>query len=701
MGKQAIQSGEILHASNERVKELEIVIKGSFIATSGSVTLQVPYGSIIGLYETPGEKYRFDYEAKEDSMVVSYSYHGMDNVRAILKGNPQIAPLITNAAVYAVRVMFEKTAQHIEACRELADMLGVEDRKKYDLHVWKNDYLRAVAKMLPSKDIAFCIGTVLIAFEYLQELSPILEELIEKKSEYDLQLMSRDDMDINEDTGGADKEYTGEEDSGVDEEDIEELVGADEDKASEAGGAGAAAENAAAGRIKDALQQIIDYAELDDARAGSFKKLIEDYRNLKDKSSTEDNVRLMRRQISELFFVTYEKAFMKALSDRDLPLVMKMFFYFGFVDENLAGASNTDVLAGLAEAYTPDPEGNVLTAFEWLRLIYEGKVEPSKNEFDMEYPKYLKQRYDDGEIKQDEMKRLANDRSEKVSFEIHNFMRLGSRMTYGRISTYLPVFTEESSPRPPATSITTYNAVHDSLNMIRGIDFSCFTRQIVYSNTDIGVTREFIDTEIIPYIILMPNGGTRSALWQEISGAYRNTPGRMMMPIFLDKEVSTHVLRLVGEFRWEMCRREQGVHWNDVTVPSLTSMFCDYLQFYRKNHDLSPDLREKIKAQLQSARNSSKAVFVSDYMNYVVYESAGSLRLNKVSRDIIFRFCPFRKEIRDKLQKSSPAYQKLIERYDIKLAQKLRLMEIVYTKIEKAGAPVPAEIKQQRSFLDN
>ncbi len=696
MGKQAIQSGEILHATNERVNELEIVIKGSFIATSGSVTLEIPYGSIIGLYETPGEKYRFDYEAKEDAMVVSYSYHSEENVRAILKANPQISPLITNAALYAVRGMFEKTAQHIEACRELADMLGITEKKKYDLYVWRNDYFRAVTKLLPSKDIAFCTGTVLYAFEYLQVLSPILSELIEKKSEYDLQLMSRDDLEVGEQSGDDEDEYTGDEDTGVDEGDIEELVGKGED----AGKKGGSAKTSSGGNIKDALQQIVEYAGLDEARTETFRKLISDFTAVSDKSSTEDNIRLMRRQISEIFFVIYEGAFFRSLVDKEIPTVMKMFFYFGFVDEKLAGESNTKVLESLAESYEPDPEGNVLTAYEWLCLINQGKVEPSKNEFDMEYPKYLKQRYDDGEIRQEEMKRLSGDRNAKVSFEIQNFLKLGSRMTYGRISSYVPVFTNESCPRPPASSITTYKAIHDTLNRIRGIDYSCFTRQIVYSNTDIGVTREFIDTEILPYIILMPNGGTRSALWQEISGAYRNTPGRMMMPIFLDKEVSSHVLRLAGEFRWEMCRREQGVHWNDVTTPSLTSMFCDYLQFYRKNHELSPDLREKIKAQLQSARNSSKAVFVSDYMNYVVYESVGSLRLNKVSRDIIFRFCPFSKEIRDKLQLSSPAYQKLIERYDIKLAQRLRLMEIVYSKIEKAGAAVPAEIKQQREFLD-
>ena len=144
MGKQAVQSGEILHATNERVNELEIVIKGSFIATSGSVTLEIPYGSIIGMYETPGEKYRFDYEAKEDAMVVSYSYHSEDNIRAILKANPQITPLITNAVIYAVRVMFEKTAQHIEACRELMDMLGIEEKMKYDLYIWRNEDRKSV-----------------------------------------------------------------------------------------------------------------------------------------------------------------------------------------------------------------------------------------------------------------------------------------------------------------------------------------------------------------------------------------------------------------------------------------------------------------------------------------------------------------------------------------------------------------------------
>ena len=552
--------------------------------------------------------------------------------------------------------------------------------------------------MLPSKDIGFCTGIILYAYEYMQEMAPILSELIEKKSEYDLQMMDRGELNELDGAGaGADDDaYTGDEDSGVSSEDIDDLVEAesgDEEKAD-------TAVKTATESTANALAVILDYAEMGEEKAELFTNLINEYAALKDKTSTEDGVRRMRKQIADIFYEIYKGAFFRSIVDRNIPLVLKMFFYFGFVDENLAGKANTASLANLASSYEPDPEGNVVTIYEWLKMIYDGKVEPSKNEFDMEFPKYLKQRYDDGEIRMDEMKRLSMDKKAKVSFELNNFMRLGSRMTYGRITTFIPVFTEDSVVRSPEVSMTTYKAIHDTLNTIRNIDFSCFTRQIVFSNTDIGVTREFIDTEILPYIILMPNGGTRSALWQEISGAHRNTPGRMMMPMFLDKDVNSHILRLAGEFRWEMCRREQGVHWNDVTTPSLTSLFCDYLQFYRKNHELSPDLREKIKAQLQSARNSSKAVFVSDYMNYVVYESAGSLRLNRVSRDILFRFCPFTKEIRNKLATSSPAYQKLIERYDVKLAQRKRLMEIVYTKIEKAGASVPKELQGQKEFLD-
>ena len=67
---------------------------------------------------------------------------------------------------------------------------------------------------------------------------------------------------------------------------------------------------------------------------------------------------------------------------------------------------------------------------------------------------------------------------------------------------------------------------------------------------------------------------------------------------------------MCAEFRWEMCKRVQGARWNDVSDPSLTSLFCDYLQFYRKNSDLSPEQKEKIKVTLTKCKQNFKEFFI-------------------------------------------------------------------------------------------
>ena len=78
---------------------------------------------------------------------------------------------------------------------------------------------------------------------------------------------------------------------------------------------------------------------------------------------------------------------------------------------------------------------------------------------------------------------------------------------------------------------------------------------------------------------MMPNVGNRSVLWQEIEGKRRSTHARMLMPLFNMEELPDAVAEVCGEFRWEMCKTEQGVHWNDLSDPSLTAEYSDYLQY--------------------------------------------------------------------------------------------------------------------------
>ncbi|MCR4890992.1 MAG: cyclic nucleotide-binding domain-containing protein, partial [Lachnospiraceae bacterium] len=213
---------------------------------------------------------------------------------------------------------------------------------------------------------------------------------------------------------------------------------------------------------------------------------------------------------------------------------------------------------------------------------------------------------------------------------------------------------------------------------------------------DLKINQFSYSVEVLPIFILMPTVGSRAALWQEIDGKVRTTPGRMIAPLFYFEDLDDCITSLTGSFRWEMCKREQGGRWNDVRDPSLTSKYNDYLQFYRKNRDISPELRERIKQDLQRARNNFRNMFVMDYMLYIKYESTGAQRMNKIARDILFEFCPFARPIRDRMA-SSPQYGKLIERHNLKTATKLRPLNTIVQKL--AGAEeIPSEITEEIKF---
>ena len=88
----------------------------------------------------------------------------------------------------------------------------------------------------------------------------------------------------------------------------------------------------------------------------------------------------------------------------------------------------------------------------------------------------------------------------------------------------------------------------------------------------------------------------------------------------------------------------QGTSWNNIQIKSLTSEYSDYIQFYRKNRDLSEDKKEKLKMQIQKCRNNTREVFVTDYINWIRHEAKGGITLNKTVREIMATYCPFTKK---------------------------------------------------------
>lgn len=451
--------------------------------------------------------------------------------------------------------------------------------------------------------------------------------------------------------------------------------------------------------LKGSLDAILRYGDIDAEIAATFKANILSYKLLQDRNAQNDDASKIRHAITKHFYEIYNIVFQVSLADTNIPLPVKLFLNFGFVDEELAGTDNAAYLASIVDTLKADPKHNVYTLYEWLRAIYDERKEPSRNAFDTDFATHVREMRTSGQITMDMEKKMLQDNAQKVLFELNNLFPSANKVTYGRVSTFCPVFSEHNILKDLKDMLVTPEQITKAFESIRAVDFSAFYRDTVYSYPAVGINQEFVPIEILPDVILFPNIGTRGSMWQEISGRNRNTPARMLLSVFTLNDLYSAIVRMTGDYRWEICRRIQGSRWNDLSDPSLTSEYCDYIQFYRKNHDLSPDAKEKVKAALGKARNSSKEMFIMDYVMWIQYESAGSPRLNKVARNILFSYCPFTASVRARLQ-ANPLYRDLLTRYDVKTTQKLHRFDNLLHRFTAAGVDIPEELQEERAYIE-
>ncbi len=452
-------------------------------------------------------------------------------------------------------------------------------------------------------------------------------------------------------------------------------------------------------QLKNSLDIILTYVKVEPEFAGTFRTLITDYRLLPDRNSEEPAAKKTRQDITSMYFELYKSCFLRASKSKFIPLPVSMFLYFGYVDENLAGPENAEFLAHLAKYLGSTPHTNVYTFYDWLLAILHGEKEPSRNEFDMDYTDYIHRQKVTGAITAEEELVLMKDNLSKVDYEFANMFPAVTKITFGRIASFCPVFSDHNLLKKPGSSFVTADFISRSLTQLESVDYSLFYREYTYSNMEANIPKELFHNRVLPDFILVPGIGMRSIMWQEIEGKRRSTPARFIMPIFYLDDAYTSILHLSAEYRWEMCKRVQGARWNDLSERSLTSEYFDYIQFYRKNHDLSQDAKESIKTGLRKVRGSFKEMFIRDYISYILFESTGSPRLTKPARSILFTYCTFSKEVRDRLT-ANPIYREMLDRLEIKQAQKLHKYDLLVKRVENAGKPLPEELLEEGKYLN-
>lgn len=420
--------------------------------------------------------------------------------------------------------------------------------------------------------------------------------------------------------------------------------------------------------LKSSAEKIMQYCEVPEQERLNVLKSLKGLRNLKNPLESDPDIRKLKKPVHDVYWKAYEKAFFKYRNSRgNVPKYISLFLLYGFFDENFLEPQHIVELYDLIDTTdSVNSEFSILTTIDWLNLIYEKKETPSINEVGQSYFEVLKQEHptESKNIKKLEQFPPDIDSPEKrVNYEIKNFITSNSKLVSGSPTTYFAVLTKYHLIAPKIKDIfATKEKISQELKQLLEIDFSAYYREMVLNDEKKKIFKEFIMVNVFPHIILMPTAGNRSMMWQELED-YRkkDSPARFSFPIFCTGDIGNMIIEVTGAFRWEIQKTILGHDYNNVAVPSLTSEFLDYVQFYHKNRELSDEQKEKIKQDFKNLRDD-RSKFVNDYLIWIKYESQGILKLNRVVRNIFYRYIPFSKGIRENLSKQ-PAYAEIHNRF--------------------------------------
>lgn len=453
-----------------------------------------------------------------------------------------------------------------------------------------------------------------------------------------------------------------------------------------------------ASQLCNTLDSILEYSGVDAETVQSFTSLIDQFAAMPDKESTEDDARKLRREISKAYYKIYKKVFLKDYqSQEDTPIEIDLFLRYGFLSETLLSDQLIEELLALDRTHNSFGGCKVFDMKEWLTAILKGEREPSKNEFDMDYDEFLRDQRKNNAITPQQQEALSNSREHKLDFEINNMFRVNHRLVSGQITIFVPFLYTEGCGSSLERMFLSKDKINAAINRIHRIDFSAFYRESLYTKEIEGIKKEFIQQEIYPDVIVLPTTGSRGIMWQELSGRRRNSPGRFLLPVFMEGDLDKTLIRLVGGFRWELCRTMQGAYWNNIQSKSLTSEYSDFLQFYRKNKDLSDDKKEKLKLQIQKNRNNTREIFATDYENWIRHEAKGGIVLSKPVREILATYCPFAADIRENVE-NQPIFRDAMARFNRERSKKNKEYELKFRIWEKDKVQVPEEIVATRDF---
>ena len=751
MATVSYQKGQAIYQAGNKMKTISLIVRGGVCQKKKDATISLEPGHLVGITDVAFGEYQFDYFAKIDTVVYEFEYREQKDMNQIFGTAPDYASVFLLATIKQARTL----ANYFQDCVEKSKKLYMIVVKMYEEYLrycgkyqhpvipfgkmdlvqqldysnmaspWQIDYYGAMARFSLEEiknifqDDALNIGVIFQASKDLTQMFQAIDQMesycrtmtqyIFNSKSNDLlyriceltfrSFVSEDDSAEIYDVISQMKEvflryhiYTEEELNLRLDQEQERYQQLDHIEI-DSDGIDCALEHS-----KTALDCILTFAGLKENMMESFSLKLDKIKNLSDWTSTEDDVRALRKSVANDYYIIYKAVIKRALEEKDLSSQIKMFLSFGFIDETLAGGEATSMLMEMIDHVEDQAKSNVYTLFQWLQAIYKGEKEPSISELDETYDKSLREAFRQGELSDKELLEKRQDKWGRVEFELDHMFQNTNKITNGRIMTFLPILCEQDLIWSIDKMLVTTQKIKNAMDNLKRVDYSLFYRDVLVEEDLREHIKELVHVEVFPDIILLPNAGSRGVMWQPTGDARDRSPARFMFPILTIEDIDDLLTGVCARFRWELCKKFQGSRWNDITEPSLTSEYSDYLQYYRKNYDLSQEAKDRIHTQLVKGKNNYKEVFASDYMIWIKFESKGSFRLNRYVRQIIFRYCPFSQDIRKSFHEN-PMYRDIFERYELQKTKKIRKAELVYDKFQKTGRELTDELEKSIEFL--
>ncbi len=446
--------------------------------------------------------------------------------------------------------------------------------------------------------------------------------------------------------------------------------------------------------LRRSMSRIFEFALVGKEFQNSFIKLLNEFKNMKNPFNTESDGRKVRRHITKLYWDLYKQVYLRSRAEKNVPLSVRLMLRFGYMDEGLLQDDQLTELTKIIRIKEESKKIPVVFEDEFLSMIQSGEEQPSITEMGLTYRQFLREeekhsrRRDGAEGTEDENVKMT-------LYEIDQRLKSTAAVCSGSTATAFPILNSFALKGNLSTMYVSKQKVAKIIEDLMNIDFSVFYRETVLK---LGEAREIIQEEVIPYFILLPIFGSRTLLWQELSGTDKRTRGRIVVPIFFLGDLVKNLAHTLACFRWELNRTIKGqAMWADPIEGGITGEYFDYVNTFKKNSNLSMEAKEKVASKFKSLR-TNRDRFADDYMMWGLFEKDGIMKLNNVVRGMFYKHIPFKKEVRDKLE-SMPAFTQFANRYKNVTSKKIQAYERRFKKYKNEEDKYPEQIGKFMEFL--